>query len=174
MRALLITLLAGCLGPDPRPSDALPHVRVTAAQQRPEYLAGAEAWSALGFDVAWEDSAGRQYDECPDEWHTEHTAEAREWCQLTIAIRTDPALIEKYGSDGVTFPRSRIVWLDDSVEDHNAFYRAKIVGHEVGHIVLSTAFHGNTGVLGPAYDHMMPVLDPSDYEIACLTIDVCF
>lgn len=173
----LITLAAGCdIGPEDRPeaySDALPPVYLTTANEsgrvyHPEYLKGAQVWEALGFEIN-EGTGGLP--ECAYHWYEDFTVAARS-CQISISIKYDPALIEKYGSDGVAFRSQRIAWLDDSVDSQPSWYLTHITAHEVGHILLNTDYHV-TGILGAPVPGDMPVLTRADYSLACASIGVC-
>ena len=154
--ALILGLLGSCGGPaKPR----LPYVHlVVAGEPLKAYLDGARAWSELGFTVGLEDQ-GKP--ECPSTWRREPLATS---CQFSIALRREPGLRLRTGTNALAWRPFREIVIDTDVVNYYDLIIS--VAHEVGHVLLDTSAHTKTGVMSGA----VWALEPEDRALACVQV----
>lgn len=161
----LALLFAGCAG-DGLPVYDAPTVALYLGDQvdAGAALHGARVWEDLGFavDVAG-DVAPRQ---CPRQWETIADTD----CEISIVIELATA-DELDGRLGRALPAFRQVWILDTVTDPATV--ARIVGHEVGHVVLDTADHLEAGAGVMAWTRPTDAITAGDRELACDSLGFC-
>lgn len=154
---LILALFVGCL-PEDRPERlAVISIEPLDGTVWPEYLAGAEGWSPLGFEV-------EVYSELPD------CVIYLPDCKISVEVEIAPRLIEQIGSDGMASLTYGRIYLDDDAWTHGTEYLQHIVSHEVGHIILRTSRHSKNGLLSGDTSLEM---SEDDFRIACEEMRIC-
>lgn len=168
-----LALLSACgPGEHPPPPDApdlpdLPYVHVDAFDRAAEFVVAARIWSGLGFDAG---DAPSGLPECPRDWYLAPPNQRGD-CEISIVARIEPVLVEKTGSDGFANRVSRDIFVDDSLWiQHGPIYRAHIMAHEFGHVLLNTSAHTPTGIMS---SQATTFLSDDDRDVACQEIGVC-
>lgn len=134
----------------------------TPSEPRAEHLDGANAWSPLGFEFAFEYGAyGRT--ECGRRWYT---TDFDPECQITIGVVVTPFLVERRGTDALSNREER--WL--AVDSRLTGEALRIaIAHEVGHIVLDSPEHTASGIMSGQTSRM----SDDDRDLACESIGIC-
>lgn len=166
---LMAYAFAGCtVAPEP----VAPHVGLFVVKSDPghtptdgvqEHLDGARAWSPLGFDVTFE-YGDYAREECGRNWHQNDTE--RLSCQITIGVVLVPFLVERRGTDALADREARAIYLDTRLVGEALRIAT---AHEVGHVVLDTPEHTNTGIMSGQTWRM----SADDRDLACRAIGIC-
>ncbi len=160
--AVVVAVLSGCVASEPD----LPTVRVVRWPGQPlleTYVAGVSAWDEIGFETIGDEVGELAPDECERRWYETGNYD----CTITIGIKREPHVVERFGTEAYSDRAGRFMVIDERVTEQLELTIA--VAHEAGHILLDTAEHTQGGVMGGA----SAVVEAVDRELACRSIGVC-
>lgn len=143
---ILALLLVGCTTEAP---DA-PNVALVA-----DPVPAPTAWESLGYTF----DPAADLPECDLHWR----ANTEPPCQITIGVVRVPMLRERAGTNARTFRDQRRIEIDSRLE---GYALELAVAHEVGHILLDTPEHTQTGIMSGS----SLVLSADDRALACRTV----
>jgi hypothetical protein len=124
-----------------------PHVRQAALHE------AASALAAAGMDVRWESCQRQQASACAKPLKRD------EFAVRIVRRQTDPghrgalplgdAFVDAASGTGVlaTIYLNRVEWLASAAEGDAATLLGRAIAHELGHLLLATTAHGETGLM---------------------------